>query len=191
MVTIISSYNRQMTPDMKAIYIQQFEDQPCFKSLNTNFPNVYELEYNFFKAAQYILTSYSDKCNRSIQLRAPSERTLWVDRIASIFQTLGDQTGLIGLNVFIKRHNEILPMEASIGLEKKDMEHTMEDMLKNLNSTIAFINGIGRKYLDASHSTFKKLHVVSVQSVKQTITLTSTRIDITKVDYCVMTEEVR
>ncbi|KAI7900376.1 uncharacterized protein BX663DRAFT_415714, partial [Cokeromyces recurvatus] len=146
-----------------------------------------ELEHNFFKAAQYILTSYSDKCNRSIQLRTPSERTFWVDQIASIFQTLGDQTGLIGfewcetlsqncvddsINVdlwiktsrrfldglgFDKCHNEILSMEASSGLEKEDMEHTMEDTLKNLNSTIAFINGIGRKHLDASFSTFKKL----------------------------------
>ncbi|KAG1055392.1 hypothetical protein G6F43_002657 [Rhizopus delemar] len=112
-----------------------------------------ELEHNFFKAAQYILTSYSDKCNRSIQLRTPSERTLWVDRIASIFQTLGDQPGLIGfewcetlskscvddsINVdlwiktsrryldglrFDKRHDEILSMEASSGLEKEGMEH--------------------------------------------------------------------
>ncbi|EIE86199.1 hypothetical protein RO3G_10910 [Rhizopus delemar RA 99-880] len=136
-----------------------------------------ELEHNFFKAAQYILTSYSDKCNRSIQLRTPSERTLWVDRIASIFQTLGDQPGLIGfewcetlskscvddsINVdlwiktsrryldglrFDKRHDEILSMEASSGLEKE-----------------AFINGIGRKYLDASFSTFKKLQREKIEA---------------------------
>ncbi|KAI9484167.1 MAG: hypothetical protein EXX96DRAFT_607059 [Benjaminiella poitrasii] len=86
---------------------------------------------------------------------------------------------------FDKRHNELLSIEASSGLEKEDMEHTMENMLKYISSTIAFNNGIDQKHLDASFSTFKKVKIFCIQSINQTIILFSTFDDITKVGhYC-------
>ncbi|KAI8967618.1 hypothetical protein BDF20DRAFT_900314 [Mycotypha africana] len=57
-------------------------------------------------------------------------------------------------------------------------------MFKRLNSAIPFINCIARKYLDASFSTLKRVQVFSVQSIKQTITLSSTQVDMTKMGYC-------
>ncbi|KAI9469762.1 MAG: hypothetical protein EXX96DRAFT_380529 [Benjaminiella poitrasii] len=61
----------------------------------------------------------------------------------------------------------------------------MEDTLKNLNTTVVFVSKIAQSHLDVSFPTFKKVQVFRNQSVKHTVTLSSTRIDITKVGhYC-------
>lgn len=129
----------------------------------------------------------------------------------TLFQTLGDQMGLIGyewsetssteciddsINTelwlktsrrfldglgFNSRNNEILTMEASSGLDKEDLQHTIDDTLKNLNTSI--INGIARKHLDASYQTFKNIQVFSIQTIRQTITLSSTGLDPKKVGH--------
>lgn len=217
------------------------EDQFCFNSLTTYFPIVYkfvldalkvesyqelpkyiwsyqhniiqEFEQQFFKAIQYTLTNYSDKCDRSVQLQMRGERTFWVNRIVPMFQPLGDQIGLIGykwcetslkecvddsINMdvwmkmsrqfldglgFDKCFSELLSMESSSGLEKENIQHTMDDTLKNLSTTITFINGTARQHLDASFSAFQKVQVFSIQTIKQTIALSSTGVDLTKVGH--------
>lgn len=61
MVTIIADYNKHMTPEMKAVYTQQLEDQSCFKLLTTYFPTVYEFVLDTLKVESYEdLPRYTD-----------------------------------------------------------------------------------------------------------------------------------
>ncbi|KAG0170725.1 hypothetical protein DFQ30_002055, partial [Apophysomyces sp. BC1015] len=223
MVTIITNYNQNMTTEMKATFKQQLQDQIDLKTLKVDFPNVYRmvvdtleiqryeqwpkflwnyensdfeslLEKRFFKAAQYILTTFADKCNRVEVLRGRGERTFWVDRVVPVMQTIGDQTSLTGFdwcetkskdhgeaNIntdlwmktsrrfldglgFDAKKNELLAMEASSGIEKEDLNHTLDDTLKNLHTSISMISGIIRRNLDASFETMKQVRVFCIQS---------------------------
>ncbi|KAI9032505.1 hypothetical protein CLU79DRAFT_680166, partial [Phycomyces nitens] len=56
-----------------------------------------ENEQSLIRTMQFVLTDFCSKCNRksSVITLANSERTFWVDRIVPLFQSFGDQTGLL------------------------------------------------------------------------------------------------
>jgi hypothetical protein len=114
----------------------------------------------FIKIMQFFLTYWAGKCNRPMIYQPKSERTFWIDRIIPIFQSIGDQTGLVGFelcetnptshtettmqqdswkrgpsrNVDGLGRNEhgaeIIVMEGSSGQTNEDITHTKDDTLQ-------------------------------------------------------------
>ncbi|KAG1473608.1 hypothetical protein G6F56_000856 [Rhizopus delemar] len=134
-------------------------------------------------------------------------RTFWIDKVIPIFQSIGDQTGLLGFewcekipqshvqsvmdtdawklgtsrNVDGLGYNlydeDLFVLEASSGQDKEDITHTKDDTLKNIHSSISILNALVRKFQDGRFSTATNLRTFSVQSVCSTITLCSTSFD--------------
>ncbi|KAI9020994.1 hypothetical protein CLU79DRAFT_804594 [Phycomyces nitens] len=156
---------------------------------------------------RYVLTDFCGKCNRPEEFHSKSERTFWIDRVIPIFQTIGDQTGLLGFewcetnpisftestinkdtwksgplrNVdglgYNKTKTDIIVMEASSGQNNEDMVHTKDDTLKNIHGSICALESSLRRYQYARCTTATDLLVFSVQSVCTRITLSTTSMD--------------
>lgn len=69
-------------------------------------------------------------------------------------------------------------MEASRGIDKEDGKHTMDDALKNLNTSMTIVNGMARRYLGTSYPTFQDVQIFSIQSIKYMIILLSIGVDV-------------
>ncbi|CAO3687440.1 unnamed protein product [Rhizopus microsporus] len=123
-----------------------------------------------------ISTDYANKCNREPTF-IKSERTLWIDRVIPILQTIGDQmeyiayewcevepahykTFTMGLSTFKrtskrnvddigfnKYKNDIMVLEGSGPLNKSNMDHAVDGTLNNLYSSICMLDCIIRENL--------------------------------------------
>lgn len=69
--------------------------------------------------------------------------------------------------------DERLLMEASSGGLEEDLNHTVGDSLKLLENLAAILNTYRAKYLNSNKTTFSKLKIFGIQSIKTTITLVS------------------
>lgn len=123
-------------------------------------------EDQIIKIIQFTLTDFAGKCNRSQIFEPKHERTFWIDKIIPIFQSIGDQTGLVGFEWCEKNpesfsetttdletwkhgpvryvdglgyregRTDIIVMEASSGKNYEDLEHSRDDTLKNVHGSI-------------------------------------------------------
>ncbi|KAG0172095.1 hypothetical protein DFQ30_011214 [Apophysomyces sp. BC1015] len=123
-------------------------------------------EEQLIKIMQFVLTDWAGKCNRPLIYRPKSERNFWIDRSIPIFQSIGDQTSLVGFewcktnptshtesamqqdswkcgplrNVDGLERNEhgaeIIVMEGSSGQTNEDIAHTTDDTLQNIHGSI-------------------------------------------------------
>ncbi|KAL0094761.1 hypothetical protein F4703DRAFT_1035151 [Phycomyces blakesleeanus] len=120
-----------------------------------------------FSPVQFILTDHANKCNCPIEYTIKRERTFWIDRVFPLLQTLGDKTGFVGFewcetiayewmefntvperwvhgNVryldgfcyYWKGRSKTVMKYSSSPIAEK-MGHTLNDTIKNMNSSIA------------------------------------------------------
>ncbi|CAO3667966.1 unnamed protein product [Rhizopus stolonifer] len=129
-------------------------------------------EEQIIKIIQFTLTDFAGKCNRSQLFEPKHERTFWIDKIIPIFQSIGDQTGLVGFEWYEKNpesfsetttdletwkhspviyvdglgyregRSDIIVMEASSGKNNEDLEHSRDDTLKNVHGSICALEAI-------------------------------------------------
>jgi hypothetical protein len=236
-VKIIAPYNQQLSPsDMNSLKGQQ-DDQDKLIALK-QFPSVHssllgvlaidnykewpkymwnfvgdaksDLEIKLLEASKYILTDYANKCNREPIFTPKHEKTLWIDRVIPILQTIGDQTGYIGFEWcevepthykaftmdlltfkrtskrnadgigFNKYKNDIMILEGSSPLNKDDTEHEVDDTLKNIHSSICMLDCIIRENLNINFSTVTEVKVISIQTSGKYMTLSTTYLDLEK-----------
>ncbi|KAG2204822.1 hypothetical protein INT47_004097 [Mucor saturninus] len=94
------------------------------------------------------LTDSARKCDRSQLFEPKHGRTFWIDKMIPIFQSIGDQTGLVGFE-WCEKYPELFS-ETTTDLETwnivwkyyEDLEHSRDDTLKNVHGSICALEAI-------------------------------------------------
>ncbi|KAF7729649.1 hypothetical protein EC973_004022 [Apophysomyces ossiformis] len=71
---------------------------------------------------------------------------------------------------------EVLLVEASSGIEKEDVQHTIEDTLKILDCSTSSLLLTASKYKNCDFELFKKLNIFCLHIIRDKITLLATRV---------------
>ncbi|KAF9346834.1 hypothetical protein BGX26_001657 [Mortierella sp. AD094] len=187
--------------------LKQFQALYQFLSKALESSDLNILEEQLISVIQYVLTDFSSKCSRPSVFIPISERTFWIDRVVPIFRNLRDQTGLVGFEwceTVAGEHvkSTIMPdtwkqggvqyldgrgydregrnritMEASSGQNEEKLGHTLNDTIKNAQSSISMLNAVVRRNQHARFTTMAQLVTFSSQSVCKTLALTTTQLD--------------
>ncbi|KAI9030151.1 hypothetical protein CLU79DRAFT_734324 [Phycomyces nitens] len=122
-VTILADYNTDLPRDLREIVNQELDEQSNLKTLNS-YPCAFELlrssleqpleslpnflwsystspslpkdEKKLIRVIQFILTEFAGTCYRNPVFNCKSDCTFLIDRVIPLFQTLENQTGLLG-----------------------------------------------------------------------------------------------
>ncbi|KAG0249719.1 hypothetical protein DFQ27_009840 [Actinomortierella ambigua] len=70
-----------------------------------------------------------------------------------------------------------ITLEASSGQHKEKVEHTVNDTIKNAYNAIALVKTMVRRYQHSRFTTMTRFLAFTVQSVRRTLTLTTTHLD--------------
>ncbi|KAG0235660.1 hypothetical protein BGW42_004899 [Actinomortierella wolfii] len=70
-----------------------------------------------------------------------------------------------------------MALEASSGQHKVKVEHTINDTIKNAYNAVALVKAIVRRYQHSRFTTMTRFLAFTVQSVRRTLTLTTTQLD--------------
>ncbi|KAI8078900.1 uncharacterized protein BX664DRAFT_343018 [Halteromyces radiatus] len=172
-------------------------------------------EAKLLNMMKFILINFVDNCtatpisilNNTSTARKDYERTWWVRRVVPLFQTFGNQTGLLNfdwcecetthhaleemdLTIWEKgssrfadglgydwNANERLVMEGSCGQHRESVSKTVDDSIKQLSSMIAMLKGIANIHLNARFDTMLRTKIFGVQSIKTSIVLSEVQFD--------------
>jgi hypothetical protein len=154
-------------------------------------------EQKLINVTKFVLTSFADTCSTiaiKTKLYQDYERTFWVQHIIPIFQTFGNQTGLLSFNWceiptmhhssedqdaaryvdgmgYDGRRNERVVFEASSGQYDVNTDKIIDDGTKQISSMMSMLKDIASSHLNAEFDTFLKIKVFGIQSVKTNIIL--------------------
>ncbi|OAD70808.1 hypothetical protein PHYBLDRAFT_148031 [Phycomyces blakesleeanus NRRL 1555(-)] len=157
-------------------------------------------EMEFLEALKLILTHFAGKCKRKKRDSTNSERAFWISYVIPIFDAFADQTGLLNFRwceIYLQSHadtnpgavryvdglgldeseNERLVMESSSGEYKEKPNHTEDDTLKQIHSSIMMLKVDINNYRNSAFSTICLVKTFGLHCVKKDITLTKTKLD--------------
>lgn len=156
-----------------------------------------EEETQLISVMQFVLTDFSSKCHRNAVFNSKSERTFWVDRVAPVFQHLADQTGLLGFewcetaavdsnetsisSLTWRPSNSVQYLDGrgydNEGRSWMAMEASSGQHKENAYNAIALVKAIVKRHQHSRFTTMTRFLAFTVQSVRRTLTLTTTQLD--------------
>ncbi|GAB5587726.1 hypothetical protein Unana1_02626 [Umbelopsis nana] len=161
-------------------------------------------EKQLWSMAKFYLTAFADNCT-STNTAPLTDYEL--RRVVPIFQTFGNQTGLLSFDwcEWERKHHAVaemdhalwekgrprfadglgydwsgeerLIMKASGGQHHEDVQQTIDDSIKQISSMILMLKGLGNSHLNASFNTVMKTNVFGIQSIKTSIILSEIQVD--------------
>lgn len=162
-------------------------------------------EMQLIQTIKYTLTDFHGKC-RGEAWKVDHERTFFVDHIVPTFTYFGKQTGLLrffwcekamrhrDLSTMNTSHwskgnvksadglglhddKEYLIMESSSTGYEENLEHTVDDSLKQIESTTGALKCQILHHLSAKYATLQNVKILGIQCVSDKMTLTSTSLE--------------
>lgn len=155
---------------------------------------------NFAKFVKFVLIDFIINTMRITPFPTNEERTLYVEHIVQLFKYFSNISGLLSFSwcerkdkdaatsiFFLTQEKSTTTLLDGIGRNKKcfpciviessgfnitaNIDHTLEDSIKNIKSATDALKCIMCKYPNSSFNTFKKVNVYSIQVIQTTITL--------------------
>ncbi|CEG69279.1 hypothetical protein RMATCC62417_05379 [Rhizopus microsporus] len=154
---------------------------------------------DFNRFIKYSMIDFGINMLRISPMPTNDERTMFVEVVVQLWKYFGNLTGLLSFKwcekkdkraasviFFAKQKKESTRLLDGIGYNDKNeanmiiessglnivanLDHTLQDSLKNIKSTTDALMNVMCRYSNASVTTLKKVHVYSVQTIQNTMT---------------------